>query len=264
MDNIYDNDSMEGTSSNVIYITEEFRVEWNHEATKELLKVYDEKYDMLDSGIITTQKKLWELVAKDMNKKDFFYTGAQCENKWKTLKRNYKNKLLKMDKTGSCKRQCPFEREIVEILSKRPHESMFNRSYNYSKHFSKVKDESSDEATKESPSNHPKQDIKEETFVDELIQNPDYVIEETATSSQVAEELAELRKSVMKQNKINAELVRQSNEFQYKIVQHLDAATQRECQNLELKETRMEQQNEIIKQMKIQNNLLQKLLEKMG
>lgn len=220
---------------------------------------------MLDSGIITTQKKLWELVAKDMNKKDFYYTGAQCENKWKTLKRNYKNKLLKMDKTGSCKRQCPFEREIVEILSKRPHESMFNRSYSYSKHNTKVKDDSSDEATmKESPSNNTKQNVKEEPFVNELIQNSDYVVEETNTISQVVEEVSELRKSIMKQNKINAELVRQSNEFQYKIVQHLDAATQRECQNLELKETRMEQQNEIIKQMKIQNSLLQKLLEKMG
>lgn len=121
----------ESDSPNVIYITgkshlqiiivilkyfyvfpEEHRVEWTYDATKELLKFYDEKCDMLETGIIHTQKKLWELVAKDLMKKNFYYTPAQCENKWKSLKRNYKGKIEKADRGtgGGQKRLCPFEK----------------------------------------------------------------------------------------------------------------------------------------------------------
>lgn len=91
------------------FLEEEHRSEWSYDATKELLKIYDEKSDMLDTGIISTQKKLWELTSKAMMKKGYYYTGAQCENKWKALKRAYKTKLERMQKFGTIKRACPFE-----------------------------------------------------------------------------------------------------------------------------------------------------------
>ncbi|CAG9830618.1 unnamed protein product [Diabrotica balteata] len=265
------NEVLEGSPSNVIYITEEQRIEWNHDATRELLKVYDEKCDMLDSGIITTQKKLWELVSKDMNRKGYYYTGAQCENKWKTLKRNYRNKMEKLDKYGS-KRNCPFENEITEILSKRPQENMFNKAFNNSQKFSRIK-KNSDQYFEINLNEPPgfsgtetsvgdKSHIKIIQNVDEeLLQNADYIMQDSS-APQIVEELVELRKVITKQNRTNTEMLRQSNELHSKIVQYLDGAAQRETQNLELEETRMEQQNEVIKQMKIQNALLQKLLEK--
>ncbi|KAJ8974718.1 hypothetical protein NQ317_000384 [Molorchus minor] len=67
-------------------IDEPNRVEWSHEATKELLKIYDEKVDMLDTGIISTHKKIWELTSRLLAKKGFYYNSTQCENKWKALK----------------------------------------------------------------------------------------------------------------------------------------------------------------------------------
>ncbi|XP_072381160.1 uncharacterized protein [Diabrotica undecimpunctata] len=226
---------------------------------------------MLDSGIITTQKKLWELVSKDMNRKGYYYTGAQCENKWKTLKRNYRNKMEKLDKYGS-KRNCPFENEITEILSKRPQENMFNKAFNNSQKFPRIK-KNSDQYFEINLNEPPgfsgtetsvgdKSHIKIIQNVDEeLLQNADYIMQDSS-APQIVEELAELRKVITKQNRTNTEMLRQSNELHSKIVQYLDGAAQRETQNLELEETRMEQQNEVIKQMKIQNALLQKLLEK--
>lgn len=67
---------------------------------------------MLDSGIIGTQKRLWELVSKDMTKKSYFYTAAQCENKWKSLKRNYRTKMERGEKFSGQKRSCPFEKYV--------------------------------------------------------------------------------------------------------------------------------------------------------
>lgn len=65
---------------------------------------------MLDTGIVSTQKKIWELVSKEMLKKEYYFTPAQCENKWKTLKRTYRAKQEHLDKFGSSKKPCPFER----------------------------------------------------------------------------------------------------------------------------------------------------------
>ncbi|CAG9864855.1 unnamed protein product [Phyllotreta striolata] len=269
-------DELESSTSNVIYITEEHRIEWTHEATKELLKLYDEKCDMLDSGIISTQKKLWELVSKDMNKKGYYYTGAQCENKWKTLKRNYRSKMEKMDKYGH-KRPCPFENEITEILSKRPQENMFNRSYVSNKlgRYGKRRDDFDYQINLNDPPGFGEErdpiDIKEakllpkvEAATEDLIPDTEYIIQDNFGLTQVVEELTQLRKVVVKNNKTNSDILSKSNELNMKIVSYLAGATQRETQTLELEETRMEQQNEIIKQMKIQNSLLQKLLDRLG
>lgn len=84
--------------------------DWTDESVRELLKLYDEKIDMHDTGIIATQKKIWELVSKEMMKKQYFFSPPQCENKWKTLKRTYKSRQERIERFGSCKRPCPFER----------------------------------------------------------------------------------------------------------------------------------------------------------
>ncbi|XP_023026785.2 uncharacterized protein [Leptinotarsa decemlineata] len=268
-----DGGEFDNTNTNVIYITEEHRVEWNYDATKELLKLYDEKCDMLESGIINTQKKLWELVSKDMIRKGYYYTGPQCENKWKTLKRTYRNKMDKAEKFGTCKRSCPFEDEITEILSKRPQES-FTRSFYTPKHIKSRNDETLEINLNNPPGfsgeNDSYQDIKNVKLIHnndsmdgQMLENTEYIIQD-ASQNQILEELSELRKIVSKHYKMGTEYMKQSNELHSKIVHHLDGAKERECQSLEFEETRIEQQNEVIKQMKIQNSLLQKLLERLG
>lgn len=65
---------------------------------------------MLDSGIITTHKKIWELISKEMAKKGYYFSPAHCENKWKTLKRTYKTRHDINRKSGTFRKHCPFER----------------------------------------------------------------------------------------------------------------------------------------------------------
>lgn len=89
---------------------------WTLEASRELLKVYDEKMDLVESGIINTRKKMWELVSKAMTEKKFYYTSAQCENKWKSMKRAYSHRQI--IKNRPSKRSLPFEREIGELMNK--------------------------------------------------------------------------------------------------------------------------------------------------
>lgn len=91
-------------------ILEDRKPDWTDESVKELLKQFDEKLDMLDMGIINTQKKLWQVVSKEMLKKHYYFTPAHCENKWKTLKRTYKSKQERIQQFGSSKRHCPFEK----------------------------------------------------------------------------------------------------------------------------------------------------------
>lgn len=64
--------------------------------------------DLLESGIITTRKKMWELIGKEMNERNYEYTGFQCENKWKSLKRAYNHRLRNTHKVF--KRALAFEK----------------------------------------------------------------------------------------------------------------------------------------------------------
>lgn len=75
-----------------------------------------EKMDMLDTGIITTQKKIKELVSKFKSKKkkkwerNNIILTSQCENKWKTLQRNFQSEEDHIDRFRSMKRPFPFKR----------------------------------------------------------------------------------------------------------------------------------------------------------
>lgn len=80
----------------------------------------------------------------------------------------------------------------------------------------------------------------------------------------MVEELSQLRDSITKNHQYQIDILKKSTELQQKIVRHLDNAATRENNSLKLQQARIEQQNEIIKQMRTQNTLLQKLLDKIG
>ncbi|KAJ8923196.1 hypothetical protein NQ315_001750 [Exocentrus adspersus] len=268
---------------NYIYITEEEqRSEWSYEATKELLKIYDEKSDLLDAGIITTQRKLWELTSKALAKKGFYYTGPQCENKWKALKRSYRNKLDRVQRLGSSKRPSPFEYEVSEILAKRPNES-FIRSYTL-----KVDDFKNDDSFRKTKMNQSpgySNDVKTEdsNAVDfknvelvhedsadgqthEIIENgePTYAVIDDTTQSALVQELGELKTNIMKHTKTQTQILQQVNEVQEKIVECLEKTVQGQEEAREIDKKRLEQQDEIVEQMKMQNELLEKLIERLS
>lgn len=51
---------------------------------------------------------MWELIGKEMNERNYEYTGFQCENKWKSLKRAYNHRLRNTHKVF--KRALAFEK----------------------------------------------------------------------------------------------------------------------------------------------------------
>lgn len=83
-------------------------------------------------------------------------------------------------------------------------------------------------------------------------------------SGPLIEELSQLRETMSKSARFQAHLLKQSTELQKKIEKHLENSAQRETNSLILQKAMVEQQNEIIKQMKLQSSLLQKLLDKIG
>lgn len=87
-----------------------------------------------------------------------------------------------------------------------------------------------------------------------------YVLQE---SGPLVDELSQLRDTITKNYRFQAQSLKQSTELQQKIARHLDHAAQRENNALKLQQARIEQQNEIIKQMRTQNVLLQKLLDRL-
>lgn len=110
------------------------------------------------------------------------------------------------------------------------------------------------------------EDSKKGILLEDYSENPlqsteSYILQE---SGPLVEELSELRKVVSKNYRTTSQILQQSSDLQSKIVQYFENSAQRDCQRLELKEAKIEQQNEIIKQMKIQNSLLQKIVEKLG
>ncbi|KAJ8943290.1 hypothetical protein NQ318_017308 [Aromia moschata] len=260
---------------------EEHRVEWSYEATKELLKLYDEKSDMLETGIISTQKKLWELTSKALAKKGYYYTAAQCENKWKALKRAYRTKLERIQKFGSYRRVCPFESEIAEILSKRPNESI-TRSYAYQIQAMKNEDEFFSNVNLNEPPGFTKDntfetsDIKNVTIIGENIEEfstedqmeytqPSYTVIQPETESlhsTLIDEISDLKKLITKHSKTNVQMLKEMSRNQEKILGCLEQSAEMQNKQLEIEERKVEQQDELINQMKIQNELMQNLLDK--
>ncbi|CAH1954173.1 unnamed protein product [Acanthoscelides obtectus] len=231
-----------------------------------MLKLYDEKCDLLEHGVINTQKKLWELVSKDMHKHDFYYSAQQCENKWKSLKRCYRLKQERLEKYGQCKRPCPFEDELQEIFKKRPHEAAYIPK-TVDQAFIKMKqdiDGFMDTNLNDPPGFSNFED--DEDYVDSLDQPAAETVNQVIVqdNTQLVEELSELRKTISKHTRITTQLIRETMEIQERFAKYFEGAAQRETQRIDLEEVRVEQQNEIIKQMALQNSILQKLMDKLG
>lgn len=116
-------------------------------------------------------------------------------------------------------------------------------------------------------------DIKDVSLIDEGLESPKeeyedseptYTVIQDSNQSALLEELCDLKRLLFKHNKINTQVLKQSNEVQEKILDCLERAVEGQTEAREIEEKKAKQQNEIVQQMKIQNELLQKLVEKLG
>ncbi|KAK9687749.1 Myb/SANT-like DNA-binding domain [Popillia japonica] len=63
--------------------------------------------------------KMWEIIRDEVNKYGYNYTSLQCQTKWRSLERAYKNKIDNNKKTGRGRKVCAFENELNDIFVKR-------------------------------------------------------------------------------------------------------------------------------------------------
>lgn len=99
------------------------RSAWTNQATLSLIKHYKTRAKEFEKKNIKILDQ-WKKIAKDINNDndEYMYTGVQCQNKFKMLKKSYQTKLLNMStkSTGSSVYHCPYFEEMDDTLKKEP------------------------------------------------------------------------------------------------------------------------------------------------
>lgn len=93
---------------------------WTHGATKFLIELYKEHRNSVGSFQIKTMKRLWEMIAEEINKAiGLNISAAHCENRWKVLERNYKKYIDNNKNTGRGRKDFEYSNEMEEIFRKK-------------------------------------------------------------------------------------------------------------------------------------------------
>jgi len=71
--------------------------------------------------LIKTHKTLWDDIAKQMQEHGYHFNGPQCSNKWKSIKRDYKNVIYHNSKSGNGKKKkCKFIDDLNDLFGCKP------------------------------------------------------------------------------------------------------------------------------------------------
>ncbi|XP_023225690.1 zinc finger and SCAN domain-containing protein 29-like, partial [Centruroides sculpturatus] len=92
---------------------------WSDETTRLLLNQYKMNESMFSSPHLK-KKQVWEKIANSFKSYGYSVTPLQCENKFKSLKNNYKIIKDNNNKSGSSRRKCRYMAELDEIFEKDP------------------------------------------------------------------------------------------------------------------------------------------------
>ncbi|XP_067121835.1 uncharacterized protein [Centruroides vittatus] len=92
---------------------------WNDETTHLLLNEYKINESMFSSPYFK-KKQVWEKISNSFKSYGYSVTALQCENKFKSLKNNYKIIKDNNNTSGSCRRKCRYMTELDEIFAKDP------------------------------------------------------------------------------------------------------------------------------------------------
>ncbi|XP_050299091.1 uncharacterized protein LOC126737984 isoform X1 [Anthonomus grandis grandis] len=276
-------------------VSDRLGVEWPNNVIKDLLLVMKKLMEHFVKGKIQSKKRMYELCAEYINGKGYTYTYTQCENKWKSLKRRYVcnyERLLTGKKLRHNSFQKPmFENEIHEIL-KLEKPSFQKELEEFTKYnmtlppgFSPKPEPEEHYENYESldePS-HVEEDERLSLIVEEdspngaKRKNEDYELcyesdeNDSISCSETPEEAAELinevkdLKRVLKRNlDANSDILRAHNFTHEQMVTFVENLEKQEAQKIELKKRKIEQQSVLIQQIKIQNSLIAKLIQKIG
>lgn len=277
---------------NVIYVTslsdkdKAYGVEWTTPATENLLKYIRGYTRLLVAGELKTKKQVYENVSAALEEKGMFYSSAQCENKWKSLKRTYLTKNKESRRLSY--KKGPYDKQVEEILRverpvlRKEKEAYVDVNLNLPPGFTKVEPESSEEeettpvytakdeelvqmVLKDSNSIEKESNYVEyeSTVNDNEEHNYSYLLD-NKSSNRLIEEVMQLKKVVKKNLEANTEVLNNHNATHEQILTYLDTLEKREEEKMEIKRRKLERQDDMIQQLKIQNSLIAKLIQKLG
>lgn len=83
---------------------------WCDASTKIFLKEYKEKKELVKNRKLKNMKKAYQEIAKNLLDNGFSVSPLQVENRYKTLKRAYKNMMVHNRRNGRGKYICSYER----------------------------------------------------------------------------------------------------------------------------------------------------------
>lgn len=93
---------------------------WTANETKSLIYLYKKYRNQVGSLKIRSMKQFWEIIANLMNEElSINVTGAQCENRWRVLERNYKKYVDNNKKTGRGRKTFEYAEEFDEIFGRK-------------------------------------------------------------------------------------------------------------------------------------------------
>ncbi|KAL0105254.1 hypothetical protein PUN28_016718 [Cardiocondyla obscurior] len=90
---------------------------WCDASTKIFLKEYKEKKELVRNRKLKNMKRAYQEIAKSLMENNFNVSPLQVENRFKTLKRAYKNMMLYNRRNGRGKYICSYEQDLDEIFS---------------------------------------------------------------------------------------------------------------------------------------------------
>ncbi|KMQ99402.1 hypothetical protein RF55_1085 [Lasius niger] len=91
---------------------------WCDASTKIFLKEYKLKKEMVKNRILKNMKNAYQEISKSLQDNGFTVSPLQVENRFKTLKRAYKNMIINNRRNGRGKYICSYEQDLDEIFSK--------------------------------------------------------------------------------------------------------------------------------------------------
>ncbi|XP_012534668.1 uncharacterized protein LOC105835713 isoform X2 [Monomorium pharaonis] len=99
---------------------------WCDASTKIFLKEYKEKKELVKNRKLKNMKKAYQEIAKNLMDNGFCVSPLQVENRYKTLKRAYKNMMIHNRRNGRGKYICSYEQDLDEIFSNDLYETDIN------------------------------------------------------------------------------------------------------------------------------------------
>ena len=98
---------------------------WKHDLNLLLISLHQEHQDKF-TNVRFKQKKVWEIIAYSMKTKMIglgysdFPTLKQCNGRWQTMMKQYKNAVDNNNKSGSGRKTCTYFSELDALQGDRP------------------------------------------------------------------------------------------------------------------------------------------------